>query len=232
MFLAEETNLRWQNAHERPRYTLTRAAQYVQIAPATLRSWVVGRPYDGGKGYQPIGAVSTHQVEEGHRCQGNINCVPLCPVQAKYNAGKTLAVAFQTGRCQVPFTSPSDSSEETLRNHSVTELQTVCVGARYCRVGFSEFIASANLAFSMYSGVGSQMKSLMGPRLLRGPREEFQHQTVEDVFLGDDDLGGVEGLHHGQQDLGTCDDHVRPSRRRPHRGLAAPPRRFRPAPAG
>ena len=46
----------------------------------------------------PVGAVSTHQVQLGERCQGNINCVPLCPVQAKYNAGKTLARAFQTGR--------------------------------------------------------------------------------------------------------------------------------------
>jgi len=62
------------------------------------RNGIPNPDYDGGKGYEPIGAVSTHQVEEGLRCQGNINCVPLCPVQAKYNAGKTLAVAFQTGR--------------------------------------------------------------------------------------------------------------------------------------
>jgi choline dehydrogenase-like flavoprotein len=62
------------------------------------RNGIPNPDYDGGKGYVPIGAVSTHQVEEGLRCQGNINCVPLCPVQAKYNAGKTLAAAFQTGR--------------------------------------------------------------------------------------------------------------------------------------
>lgn len=54
--------------------------------------------YDGGKGFVPVGAVSTNQVDEGGRCQGNNNCVPLCPVQAKYNAGKTLAKALQTGR--------------------------------------------------------------------------------------------------------------------------------------
>jgi choline dehydrogenase-like flavoprotein len=53
--------------------------------------------YDGGSGFVPVGAVSTTQVEEGGRCQGNNNCVPLCPVQAKYNAGKTLAKALQTG---------------------------------------------------------------------------------------------------------------------------------------
>ncbi len=62
------------------------------------RNGIPNPDYDGGKGFRPVGAVSTHQVDLGERCQGNINCVPLCPVQAKYNAGKTLARAFQTGR--------------------------------------------------------------------------------------------------------------------------------------
>ncbi|HEX4607982.1 MAG TPA: GMC family oxidoreductase [Urbifossiella sp.] len=54
--------------------------------------------YAGGKGYTPVGAVSTYPVNVGERCQGNINCVPLCPVQAKYNANKTMAKALTTGR--------------------------------------------------------------------------------------------------------------------------------------
>jgi choline dehydrogenase-like flavoprotein len=62
------------------------------------RNGIPNPEYDGGKGFVPVGAVSTHQVEQGERCQGNINCVPICPVQAKYHAGKTLAQAFQDGR--------------------------------------------------------------------------------------------------------------------------------------
>ena len=43
--------------------------------------------YNGGLGYQPIGA---HGAEhEGLRCEGNSSCIPICPVQAKYNALKT-----------------------------------------------------------------------------------------------------------------------------------------------
>ena len=61
------------------------------------RNGIPNPKYDGGKGYRPVGAVSTSQVEEGGRCQGNNNCVPLCPVQAKYNALKTLTRALQTG---------------------------------------------------------------------------------------------------------------------------------------
>lgn len=62
------------------------------------RNGIPNPDYDNGKGFVPVAAVSTYQVEEGGRCQGNNNCVPICPVQAKYNAGKTLAKALQTGR--------------------------------------------------------------------------------------------------------------------------------------
>lgn len=62
------------------------------------RNGIPNPAYDGGKGFKPVGAVTTHQVEVGGRCQGNNACVPICPVQAKYNAIKTLAKALQTGR--------------------------------------------------------------------------------------------------------------------------------------
>jgi choline dehydrogenase-like flavoprotein len=52
------------------------------------------KPWNGGKNFVPVGAVSLHQAEVGERCQGNTNCVPICPVQAKYDARKTLAVAL------------------------------------------------------------------------------------------------------------------------------------------
>lgn len=61
------------------------------------RNGIPNPAYDRGRGFRPVGAVSTHQVEEGERCQGNNNCVPLCPVQAKYHAGKTLASALGRG---------------------------------------------------------------------------------------------------------------------------------------
>ncbi|MDB5347064.1 MAG: Glucose-methanol-choline oxidoreductase:NAD binding site [Schlesneria sp.] len=58
------------------------------------RNGVPNPKYDEGKGYQPVGAVNTHQTSLGERCQGNNNCVPICPVQAKYDARKTLAKAL------------------------------------------------------------------------------------------------------------------------------------------
>jgi choline dehydrogenase-like flavoprotein len=64
---------------------------------AQARNGIPNADYDGGKGYAPRGGVTTHQFDEGERCQGNNNCVPLCPVQAKYHAGKTLAKAISGG---------------------------------------------------------------------------------------------------------------------------------------
>jgi choline dehydrogenase-like flavoprotein len=65
------------------------------------RNGIPNPAYDGGKGFRPHAAVSTSLVEEGGRCQGNLNCVPICPVQAKYNAVKTLTKALQTGRVDI-----------------------------------------------------------------------------------------------------------------------------------
>ena len=92
------------------------------------RNGIPNPAYDGGKGYMPVGAVSTHQVEEGGRCQGNINCVPLCPVQAKYNAGKTLAKALQTGpgrpaRADGRLAGPRRSEDGRVTRHRVQGLR-------------------------------------------------------------------------------------------------------------
>ncbi|MBI4473415.1 MAG: GMC family oxidoreductase [Acidobacteria bacterium] len=48
-------------------------------------------PSTGSKGYLVKGAVD--HPYNGLRCEGNAACVPICPVQAKYNALKTLQKA-------------------------------------------------------------------------------------------------------------------------------------------
>ena len=56
-------------------------------------------PPTTGAGATSRGARSAPtRSKTGGRCQGNNNCVPICPVQAKYHAGKTLALALQSGR--------------------------------------------------------------------------------------------------------------------------------------
>jgi choline dehydrogenase-like flavoprotein len=51
------------------------------------RNSIPNPAYNGGDGYQPIGAHGA--PHEGLRCEGNSSCIPICPVQAKYNPLKT-----------------------------------------------------------------------------------------------------------------------------------------------
>ena len=48
-------------------------------------------------GYLPAVAAGGGSFD-GSRCEGNSSCSPICPVQAKYNALKTLEAAKQVGR--------------------------------------------------------------------------------------------------------------------------------------
>lgn len=61
------------------------------IATPQGRNSTPNPDYDGGRGYTPVGAVGSPL--QGQRCEGNASCVPICPVQAKYSALKTLEVA-------------------------------------------------------------------------------------------------------------------------------------------
>jgi choline dehydrogenase-like flavoprotein len=87
------------------------------------RNGIPNPAYDKGKGFTPVAAVSTTQVEEGGRCQGNNNCVPLCPVQAKYNAGKTLAKAFSTGRVDLLAQTVASKVEIDPRSGRVSQIE-------------------------------------------------------------------------------------------------------------
>jgi len=50
--------------------------------------------------YEPVGAIWNPHT--GQRCEGNASCVPICPVQAKYNALKTLKAATRDKLCIIP----------------------------------------------------------------------------------------------------------------------------------
>ena len=64
-----------------------------------VRSYPAARNGVPRAGYQPVGAVDMRtdgrDVDRfvGQRCQGNTACTPICPVQAKYSALKSLAQA-------------------------------------------------------------------------------------------------------------------------------------------
>jgi choline dehydrogenase-like flavoprotein len=84
-----------------------------ELQPIQVRSTPAGRNSTPRRDYRPVGAVDLRDGflppiegqalvrDLGQRCQGNSACVPICPVQAKYNALKTLSKATATGRVTV-----------------------------------------------------------------------------------------------------------------------------------
>lgn len=65
-----------------------------EIATVEVSNTPVGRNSTPRGDYRAVGAVGT--AREGHRCEGNSSCIPICPVQAKYNALKTMAEIQRT----------------------------------------------------------------------------------------------------------------------------------------
>lgn len=62
--------------------------------PVRVSSLAQARNSVPRKGYTPVGAVGNPDV--GQRCEGNAACIPICPVQAKYSALKTIAALDST----------------------------------------------------------------------------------------------------------------------------------------
>ncbi|SLN52157.1 GMC family oxidoreductase [Roseisalinus antarcticus] len=94
------------------------------------RNGIPNRAYDNGKGYVPTGAVSLHQAEMGGRCQGNTNCVPICPVQAKYDARKTLGAALGSGNVHLLGATVATRVEIDEVSGRVTAIECLSYGGR------------------------------------------------------------------------------------------------------
>ncbi|MBD2252845.1 GMC family oxidoreductase [Nostoc parmelioides] len=84
------------------------------------RNGVPNPKYDQGNLFVPDGVTTVHPVQYGERCQGNANCVPICPVQAKYDARRTLGKAFETGRVHVLYQAVAYKLEYDRQNGRIT----------------------------------------------------------------------------------------------------------------
>lgn len=73
-----------------------------------VRSYPAARNSIPRGDYQPAGAVDERGEGQalardlGQRCAGNTACTPICPIQAKYNAGKSLAQAESSNLRVIP----------------------------------------------------------------------------------------------------------------------------------
>jgi choline dehydrogenase-like flavoprotein len=139
------------------------------------RNGIPNPRYEGGKGFKPNGAVAPYQEEKGERCQGNTNCVPICPVQAKYDARRTLAAALETGRVHLlaktvgskVVIDPVTGEVTGIECKSYTD--TIAAGHRTATVRGKVFVLAANAVENARLMLASNLRGtsgLMGRNLM------------------------------------------------------------------
>lgn len=164
--------------------------------------------YNHRAGYQPVSAVGNRDA--GQRCQGNSACMPVCPVQAKYNAAKSVqalldranvtlqvkSVASElqfdpgtgriTGLVVKRYTDPADPSPR-YTEETVTGTIVVLAGN-----------AIENVRLMLSSGVAAGNANL-GANLMDHPYLYISGTAPEAVypFRGPDTTTGIDSLRDG-----------------------------------
>lgn len=72
----------------------------------------------------PVYVTSTPQGRnslpgERRQCAGNTNCIPICPIQAKYDATVTLAKAMQTGNVEIRYKTVACNIQVNDQTHDI-----------------------------------------------------------------------------------------------------------------
>lgn len=162
--------------------------------------------YNGGAGYEPEGAVGEEQL--GQRCEGNSACVPICPVQAKYNGLKTLNKAVKTGRVTIQEQSVAskinfDSASGAITGieykryetpHSPEHTTGTATGTVYVLAAH----AVENAKLMLASGIHST-SNLVGKNLMDHPVLLTWGEMPEDIgpFRGPGSTSGIPSLRGG-----------------------------------
>lgn len=88
-----------------PGYNYPMKAITPSLVDQAVAAGVAGETFEN----QPVTVTGTpagrnsQPYQERRVCAGNTNCIPICPIQAKYDASVTLNQALQTGNVQIRY---------------------------------------------------------------------------------------------------------------------------------
>ena len=121
------------------------------------------------KDYAPVGAPGNPQ--QGQRCEGNTNCIPICPVQAKYSALKTWyeLQRLASGRRPAPQLTATRSAV-TIRSQAVAT-----------KVELDEHGRVSGITYQTYDDEETEPTRPCRPRAARctsWPRNAIQNATL------------------------------------------------------
>ncbi len=166
--------------------------------------------FNGGAGYQPVSAVG--DGDRGLRCQGNSSCTPLCPVQAKYSALKTLA-SLPPGQVEIATQSIAtrlviDPDSGRIQALEYKQYKVAGNGApdpnpATLRVEAAIFVLAANAienARLLLSSGAANSSGQVGRNLMDHPYIYSWGLAPEPVypFRGPDAVTGIESLRDGK----------------------------------
>lgn len=177
------------------------------ISLATARNSIPNPNFNHGRGYVAVGAVG--YPESGMRCQGNSSCSPMCPVQAKFNAIKTLIAAKAAGDVEIRTQCVASRLLINVDSGRIDGVEY----KRYSNPGDTAYVtevargavavlaanAIENCVLMLASGVKDESDQL-GRNLMDHPYISLQGLSPEPVFpfRGPDVTSGVESLRDGK----------------------------------
>lgn len=167
------------------------------VVELKVRSYPSARNSNPRESYVPVGAVDRKEngfyVQQymGQRCHGNTSCTPICPVQAKYNAGKTLAQAKQQNLTLQP-----QSVVSKINIDSVTGKVQSIAYQQYGDTGFTPCEAKGKL-YILASHAVENAKILLASKLsgtsnLVG-KNLMDHPTLYAYGLASEPIGAYRG---------------------------------------
>lgn len=176
----------------------------------TIRSYPAARNSTPRGDYRPVGAQDRKSNSVsldglvGGRCQGNSSCTPICPVQAKYNAGKTLSQA-DSGNLRIEPQAVASRIQTSPTSKQVLGIQyqkyegvsrTLCTARAKYYVLAAHAVENARLMLA--SGLPSS-SGLVGKTLMDHPALYAWGLTKEPVgaFRGPLSTAGLEDLRAG-----------------------------------
>jgi choline dehydrogenase-like flavoprotein len=177
------------------------------ISLATARNSTPNPNFRHGTGYTVVGAVG--YPESGMRCQGNSSCSPMCPVQAKYNAMKTLVAAKAVGDVEIRTQCVASRLQINAESCRIDGIEY----KRYSNPGEADYttevargaivVLAANAIENCVLMLASKVRDnsdQLGRNLMDHPYIGLQGLSPEPVFpfRGPDVTSGVESLRDGK----------------------------------
>jgi choline dehydrogenase-like flavoprotein len=176
-----------------------------------IRSYPAARNSIPRGDYKPVGAVEVqadgrvNELTFGQRCAGNTSCTPVCPIQAKYNAGKTLAQADR-GKLQVLAQAVAskiniDKASGTVQSITYQRYDGTSHTTHQAKARVYVLAAHAveNAKLMLASGLHGQ-SNLVGKTLMDHPALYAWGLTAEPIgaYRGPLSTAGIEELRAGQ----------------------------------